>query len=297
MFEQAKTAFKLVPEIALLESLPLHLRQRFARALNLMYEELGEKKSWKCIAAESAISQYHFHRQFTELFNETPRQYLSRLRLQVAVNLLLNSRSWSVTEIALYCGYSSSQALGKALKRELDVTAKQIRKMGYESTPSETADFIAKLAHPGSLEAELAKGIHSELIWYPKRGVRKIAQPFHNWDSVMGIHSNNAVQLLGVTPISHFGRVWANIETIIGDWSVDDKHYDFIVPEGYYLCAEVYLVSDVGYCAALGGLFDIAQKQKFEIDSKAFLVEFMRDIESNPIGGATISFQLPIITP
>lgn len=295
--EQEKPPFKLVPEIALLESLPEHWRKRFSNALQLMHEDLSEQRSWENIATESAISPYHFHRQFTELFSETPGQYLTRLRLQVAVNLLLNDKPWSVMDIAQYCGFSSSQALGKALKRELGVTAKQIRKMGYESTPSETTDFIAKLAHPGSehsLETALANAMPTEVVWYPQRGMKKVNLANPDWDAVLEHYGKKSIRLLGATPINQMDRNWEEIETFIGDWQVEEALHDFVIPEGYYLCADVYLVSDVAYCAALEALFDIAEEQKLEIEEQAFLIEIVRDIEMTLTGGAIFSFQIPI---
>lgn len=297
MSEQPKPAFKLVPEYALLEPLPDHMRKRFEHALTMMHQGLGEQKSWEKIAEESAISPYHFHRQFSELFNETPGQYLSRFRLQVAVNLLLNDEPWSVMDIAQYSGFSSSQALGKALKRELGVTAKQIRRMGYDSTPRETADFIAKLAHPGgqqSIETELAKSMPWEVVWYPKRGMKKIALEDPDWDAVIELYGQRSVRLLGATPINQLEQNWQEIETFIGDWQVDEALYDFTLPEGYYLCAEAYLISDVAYSAALETLFDVALGQELAVDEDAFLIEMVRDIEMSLTGGATFSFQLPI---
>jgi AraC-like DNA-binding protein len=80
-------AFQLVPEVALLKSLPEHLQKRFTQALTMMHEEWADRRSWEEIATESAISPYHFHRQFSELFNETPGQYLARIRLHPAVGL------------------------------------------------------------------------------------------------------------------------------------------------------------------------------------------------------------------
>ena len=299
MSEQDEPAFKLVPEIALLESLPEHLQKRFAHALKLMHEEISEHKPWEQIATESAISPYHFHRQFSELFNETPGHYLTRLRLQVAVNLLLNDEPWNVMEIAHYCGFSSSQALGKVLKRELGVTAKQIRKMGYQSTPRETADFINKLAHPGmqqSIETELAESIPTALIWYPQRGMKKIAQEDPDGDAVVECYGKKSIRLLGATPINQLEKAWDQIDTFIGDWQVDDALYDFVIPEGYYLCAEIYLISDVAYIAALEALFAIAEQKKIEIDQSAYLIEMVRDIEMTLTGGMVLSLQLPILS-
>lgn len=298
MPKKEKQPYVLVPEIALLQPLPEHLRKRFSHALHLMHDELAEHRTWEQIATKSAISPYHFHRQFTDLFNETPGQYLSRLRLQMSVSLLMNDDPWSVTEIAQYCGFSSSQAMGKALKRELGVTAKQIRKMGYESTPRESAAFIRKLAHPGKaqpLENELAKSIPTELIWYPQRGMKKVPDADPDWDNVIDLYGEKSVCLMGATPIHQLEKSWDNIDTYIGDWQVDEDAYDFIIPEGYYLCSEVYLVSDAGYSAALESLFDIAMQENLQINEGAFLVEMIRQIELTVTGGVTFSFQIPVV--
>lgn len=298
MAKKEEQPYVLVPEIALLRPLPEHLRKRFIHALHLMHDEQAEHRTWEQIATESAISPYHFHRQFTELFNETPGQYLSRLRLQVSVSLLMNDDPWSVTEIAQYCGFSSSQALGKALKRELGVTAKQIRKMGYESTPRESAAFIRKLAHPGKglpLESELAQSIPTKLIRYPQRGMKKVPNADPDWDSLIDFYGEKSVRLMGATPVHQLEKSWDHIDTYIGDWQVEEEAYDFIIPEGYYLCSEVYLVSDAGYSAALESLFDVAMQRSLSINEDGFLVEVLRHIELSSTGGMTFSFQIPII--
>ena len=291
-------AFKLVPEITLIESLPEHLQKRFTHALTLMHEEWGERRTWEEIATESAISPYHFHRQFTELFNETPGQYLSRVRLQIAVGLLINDEPWSVIEIAQYCGYSSSQSLGKALKRELGVTAKHIREMGYNATPKETADFIQKLAHPGvqsSMEKELVKSMPIELVWYPERGMQKLKLEDPDWDTVFEIYGQKSTHLMGTTPIKQMNNKWDDIDAEIGNWQVAKDRYDMTIPEGYYLCSDVYLVSDVAYSTALEALFKAVEQQGLKLDVQGYLVEMIRQIDTDDVEGVTFSFQLPFL--
>ncbi|MEZ8062200.1 MULTISPECIES: helix-turn-helix transcriptional regulator [Vibrio] len=295
---QLVPGFKLVPEIALIESLPEHLQKRFSHALNLMHEEWGERRTWEEIATESAISPYHFHRQFTELFNETPGQYLGRVRLQVAVSLLLNDEPWSVIEIAQYCGFSSSQSLGKALKRELGVTAKHIREMGYNATPKETADFIQKLAHPGvqsSMEEELVKSMPTELAWYPERGMQKLKLDDPDWDTVFEMYGQKSTQLMGTTPIKQMRNKWDDIDVEIGNWQVAKDRYDKIIPEGYYLCSDVYLVSDVAYSTALEALFKAVEQQGLKLDVQGYLVEMIRQIDTGDVEGVTFAFQLPVL--
>lgn len=297
MTTPSKLPFQLVPEIALLEPLPIHVKKRFTHALMLMHEDQDKLLSWEQIATQSAISSYHFHRQFTALFHETPGQYLSRIRLQIVVGLLMNDESLSITEIAQYCKFSSSQALAKALKRELGISAKQIRKMGHELTAKELGVFFQKLAHPSntsSLEQELAQAMPSELIWFPQRGMKII--PFENpdWDVVLESHGEKSVRLMSATPIKHIHKTWYEMEVLVGDWKVNEEEYDFVVSEGYYLCSEVYLISDVAYTAAMDALFNEVDRQKLNIDADGVLLEFVRSIELTLDGGGSFSFQIPI---
>ncbi|OLQ85474.1 AraC family transcriptional regulator [Vibrio ponticus] len=297
MPEPKSSAFNLVPELALIEQLPPNLQKRFKKALNTMHKELAEQSTWQKVAEQSSISRYHFHRQFSDLFNETPGRYLSRVRLQIALNLLLNDVPWSVMDIAHYCGFSSSQALGKALKRELGVTAKQARKMGYESTPNETAALIAKVAHPGRvqiLEAELAQSMPIELNSYPLRGVKKVVVDDPDWDTVIEIYGTKTKRMLSATPVAQLDKCWQQIETLIGYWQTDSSLYDLIIPAGRYLCAEVYLNSDAAYIAAIEALFSAAEKQQLTVDNDGFLIELVRDFEMEPNGGLTLSIQLPV---
>ncbi|MDD9174067.1 AraC family transcriptional regulator [Aliivibrio sp. S2TY2] len=297
MSEPMYNVFNLVPELALIDQLPPNLQKRFKQALNVMHKELAVQSTWQQVAEQSSISRYHFHRQFSELFNETPGQYLIRMRLRIALNLLLNDTPCSVMDIAHNCGFSSSQALGKALKRELGVTAKQVRKMSYESKPNETAALIAKVAHPGrenSLETELALFMPVELNYYPQRGVKKLLVDDPDWGTVLKIYGNKSRCFLGVTPVKQLNKCWQQIDTVIGNWQVDPTLYDFSIPEGKYLCAEVYLNSEAAYIAVIEALFLAAEKQQLIVDNGGFLIEVVRDFEVKPNGGLTLSIQLPV---
>ncbi|MFO6422615.1 helix-turn-helix transcriptional regulator [Motilimonas sp. KMU-193] len=295
--------YQLVPEIALLERLPSHQRKRFYHALSLMHQAGDKGLTWEQIATASAISPYHFHRQFSALFNETPGHYLSRYRLQVAVSYLLSDQARSTTEIAQEAGFSSSQALAKALKRELGLTASQIKTMATQATPQQTIALMAQLAHPsagatdsanGNIEAELGQAMPTELIWYPQRGMKQLKKANPDWDKLFERFGKKSARLLGVTPINQLDNCWSQIHTLIGDWQVAPRQYDITINEGYYLCAEVYVVSDVGYSSAIEALFSCAEQQGLVLDEQGVLIELVRDIELTDIGGATFSLQIPI---
>ncbi len=56
-------------------------------------------------ASEACLSEYHFHRLFRSTFGETPHDFLTRLRMDRARQLLASNRT--VTEVCLDVGYES----------------------------------------------------------------------------------------------------------------------------------------------------------------------------------------------
>jgi len=305
MIKPVVPPYLLVPELSLLEALPKHIRSRFSAALVLMHQQLAEAWPWQQVATRCAISPYHFHRQFSKLFNETPGQYLNRLRLQHAVSALLQDNHQSVIDIALRCGYSSSQALGKVLKRDIGLSATAIRAMAQHATPAETALLLAKLAHPGaslsqftamppSLEQQLAQTMPTELRWYPKRGYKNLPHSNPDWDNLWLEHQDKTLRLLVCTPINELHLPWNDMTAQVGDWQCDEALYDHYTEAGYYLCCEVLVVSDSGYIAAIEALFWHAAQQKLCINQKGQLIEMVRQLPPGADQGVVFSFQLPV---
>ena len=99
------------------------LLTQLEKAIALMAGKLDEEQpaSLTELAAAAAISPFHFHRVYRLLLGETCQQTFSRLRLAKATSALAAQQS--VTEAAAQAGFSSSQALAKALQRELSVNA------------------------------------------------------------------------------------------------------------------------------------------------------------------------------
>ncbi|QBG48804.1 AraC family transcriptional regulator [Verrucomicrobia bacterium S94] len=67
----------------------------------------------------------HYCRQLTNL---TPQQYLNQLRLDAAAQLLKTDKS--VTDIAMECGFSTSQYFATAFKKQYGKTPREFRKSG-----------------------------------------------------------------------------------------------------------------------------------------------------------------------
>ncbi|CAM3495906.1 HTH-type transcriptional activator RhaS [Vibrio aerogenes CECT 7868] len=294
MSEFSGHPYILVPEFALLSSLPAHQVKRFETALALMHSESGQQLCWEQIAEQSAISPYHFHRQFTQVFHETPGQYLSRVRLQRAVSLLLSSPGQKITEVAFATGYSSSQALAKVIKRELGLTARAVRQLAKTGTPDETAALLSRLSHPAgsdSSEYQMAYDLPCERIWYPARHIRKQHRPDFDWDEIIQNWQPSCRKLCCVTPIADLERPWQEMRYTAGVIQESGISSDITLPEGDYFCALVCLTSDVAYIAAIESLFEQAASYGYKIDEGGCLIEQVIEVEPGELGRVTFMFQ------
>ncbi|MFD1938322.1 MULTISPECIES: helix-turn-helix domain-containing protein [Nonomuraea] len=89
---------------------------RVRKAVAVMRERLAEPLSLAAIAGEVHLSTYHFLRVFKAATGETPRRYLTRLRVEEAKRLL--DRGMSVSEVAVRCGFSGPAHLSTAFLRQ-----------------------------------------------------------------------------------------------------------------------------------------------------------------------------------
>ncbi|WP_233440364.1 GlxA family transcriptional regulator [Modicisalibacter coralii] len=75
-------------------------------------------RSWKLaeMAAEAAMSERHLRRRFTSLTGMTPGDYLTRVRLQFARQLMVET-DWSLSRIAEAVGLGEDRQLRRAWRR------------------------------------------------------------------------------------------------------------------------------------------------------------------------------------
>src|ERR1700734_1200816 len=76
------------------------------RARDYLAAHFNQPASLAEAAAEAGLSPFYFHRLFTDAFQETPHQFVTRLRIDHAKKLLL-AGNHSVTDICLDAGYQS----------------------------------------------------------------------------------------------------------------------------------------------------------------------------------------------
>lgn len=95
------------------------LRDRFVgKALALMHSKPAHAWTVDDLASSVGLSRSALAERFTALIGQPPMQYLTRWRLQLAADLLRNSRR-AISAIAAAVGYDSEAAFSRAFKREL----------------------------------------------------------------------------------------------------------------------------------------------------------------------------------
>jgi AraC-like DNA-binding protein len=86
--------------------IPRATLRKLCQARDLIRDCLAEPLTLPDIAQEVELSSWHLLRSFRVAFGETPHEFLTRLRIEAARNLLTVS-SRSVTEVCFDVGFSS----------------------------------------------------------------------------------------------------------------------------------------------------------------------------------------------
>ena len=198
--------------------------------------------SLELISDKVGLSKFHFHRVFKLVTGETLQQTISRIKLSKAT-IDLAKDNVSVTEAAMNAGFESSQSLAKALKRELSVTATQLK-----NEPERLAQTLVLLSLPnpnksdtGLVSIELTSLEPFEYIAVPTEGSYPELNEIYHYlfnavgdpgkvSAILGVPECNAGLLDGEGAVFDCGLL-LNQSSETTDSKVIDKKYsggDFI---------------------------------------------------------------------
>ncbi|MFC0272399.1 AraC family transcriptional regulator [Metabacillus herbersteinensis] len=111
----------------LMEEWPESVISAVLVATNYYQTEVGPEQ----MAEASGLSRYHFTRLFKKTTTLTPIQYLTKIRVIKASELLLHTK-YSVDEIAELVGYKNANYLNKVFRKLTGMSPGQVRKRGKE---------------------------------------------------------------------------------------------------------------------------------------------------------------------
>jgi AraC family transcriptional regulator len=309
-----KLSVNLEPEQHLIASLPPKWQQRFRIALDAMNAMLehGDNVTWEEIVQQADVSAHHFHRMFSLVFNETPGQYINRQRLQWAVSLIMLEPELTVTDIAQDAGFSSSQALAKALKRTLGMSAKQIKQQ--HSQPGVFPKLMLALGQPckndalsANLQEMTAEGLPQSQS--PQRSVHSSIEA-QSLEQKIAAAMTFSIQTMPARPLVirslqtssmvEMFKVWLEMKPKGGEHamvnlmrinyqdefqSVDGFEVGYLsesrhqangcLPAGRYLSAKVTVSSITAYFAAWDALFSYLLKHDLLVDESCKCIEII----------------------
>jgi AraC family transcriptional regulator len=95
--------------------------RRVAAALRRIEAQQGARLSVDELAADAAVSPFHFLRIFEQVVGVTPGQYMLRMRLRHAAVRLRRSND-SIAAVALDCGFDDLSTFNRQFRRATGVT-------------------------------------------------------------------------------------------------------------------------------------------------------------------------------
>jgi AraC family transcriptional regulator len=123
-------------------------RARMQRALDHIERHLDGNLDLETLSRVAAFSRFHFHRQFTALFEISVHRYVQLARLKRASQRLVSSPGRSITEIALEAGYDAPDAFARAFRRRFRQSPSSFRR---------SPDWAAWLQASGPLDNARSK--------------------------------------------------------------------------------------------------------------------------------------------
>lgn len=95
---------------------------RINRVIDYVSENPGGDLSLETLAKIAYFSPFHFHRVFKSVLGETLHQFVNRIRLERAADLLRADHDLRVLDAAIACGYESGEGFARAFKRRYGIS-------------------------------------------------------------------------------------------------------------------------------------------------------------------------------
>ena len=100
---------------------------RINRVMDYIGHNLDQAIDLSLMADVASFSPYHFHRIFTFIVGETPNNFVSRIKLEKAAQLLQDNIKLSIGNVAFQCGFGNISSFSRAFKAYFDISAKEFR--------------------------------------------------------------------------------------------------------------------------------------------------------------------------
>lgn len=100
---------------------------RINKVMDYVGQNLNKPIDLSEMASAASFSVYHFHGIFTFIVGEAPNNFVSRLKLEKAAQLLQDNSKATINEIAFQCGFGNGSSCRRAFKSHFEMNAKEFR--------------------------------------------------------------------------------------------------------------------------------------------------------------------------
>src|SRR5437868_5971340 len=100
---------------------------RINRVVDYIQGHLADPLNLERLAAVACFSPFHFHRLFHAWMGETLQDFVHRLRLERAAQMLVFHPDRTISDIAMACGFSSASAFARAFRPAFGESASEWR--------------------------------------------------------------------------------------------------------------------------------------------------------------------------
>jgi transcriptional regulator GlxA family with amidase domain len=104
------------------------LNNKLKLALKFMRENLKSGVTLAQLADTANLSPFHFHRLFKSVYELTPLQYFTRLRMKEVCRLLTKTRR-PISLVGTACGFEDQSSFIRLFKKEFKLTPLAYRKI------------------------------------------------------------------------------------------------------------------------------------------------------------------------
>jgi AraC family transcriptional regulator len=103
------------------------LYRRLSLSVDMMHQAYATRLTLHDLSMGSCLSVYHLHRLFRQVYGITPYHYLTRIRLQVASEMLRQT-DFLLQDICLACGFEDESSFIRLFKKHYYLTPHVFRK-------------------------------------------------------------------------------------------------------------------------------------------------------------------------
>ncbi|MBL8313569.1 MAG: AraC family transcriptional regulator [Rubrivivax sp.] len=219
--------------------------ERLNRAIDHVLAHLDGPLRLDEIAAAAAFSPFHFHRIFRALTGETVNDFVRRLRLDRALQMMAHRPGVRLTEVALACGFASSSDFSRAFRQRHGVAPSRFDLAGHRRRQRDQLARAVRPDEPQRLaslpEGDNPDGFAVRLVELPPRRLAclRVLRPYEG-TGVMDACTRLLAwaQARGLAGGQWLGWQWEDPEVV----PLEQCRYDvgLVVPEGAALDGAVH---------------------------------------------------------